>query len=278
MRAAAVAVLALGLAACGATPGAQVGNSSDLLTTVTLVETPLQVGDVVVETFASSNETLLTTADGRTIVDAASSGQMTKRTTVEILAVQGDAPTKVKVTFDEFSGRKGGKQRTSPLTGQTFIVVMTDGKASATRADGAAVDPALLALLASETHQPRGNDPIARLYFGRAWRPATWSELSPSQMSAAEEMVASSATRDLVVKVRLRDASAQQATFEMQVTASTEAGGTTIPMRASSVATFDRQRGRALSLTSTIEGGPSQTASGEITSLATTTLTTSYRR
>lgn len=142
--------------------------------------------------------------------------------TEEILAVKGDAITKVKVTYADISGAMGdGKddhKKTDARSGKTYIVEYLDGKLAITDADGKKVVPAEATPVEKDFAMLGKEDPVAAAIPNRALKPG---EDVPEVAKAIESLLKSTGGKDMDVSgatAKFREQKGDEGIFDVTVT------------------------------------------------------------
>ena len=146
---------------------------------------PPKVGDIIETTFQQHTEGVMLLSNQK---DPLVQHREEVRT-AEVLAVKGDAVTKLKVTFGKVvSYRKMGFQvlkDQTPLEGKTFLVTAPGGKITITDKDGNLVSGdtfrELRSIFVGQVGKP---DPRKPFFTGRTFRKGEGIVLSPEEMKA----------------------------------------------------------------------------------------------
>jgi hypothetical protein len=142
--------------------------------------------------------------------------------TEEILAVKGDAITKVKVTYADISGAMGdGKdehKKTDARAGKTYIVEYLDGKLAITDEAGKKVVPAEATPVEKDFALLGKEDPIAAAIPSRTLKPG---EDVPEVGKAIENLLKSTCGKDIDVSgatAKFREQKGDEGIFDVTVT------------------------------------------------------------
>lgn len=208
---------------------------------------PPRVGDKVVVT---SSRTRSTTAAGRP--SAAVTTIEAREEDTEVLAVDGDRVTRLKVGYRTFSSAEmtGGASRDlpAPTAGQTYVVWRDGDALAATRADGAAVSPDELATLAKHQVRVGRPDGLQEIVAAHRWKRGDQVAMTAAELARVSAALGGEPDGAPVVAMGLglQSADAKVVVLAMTMTIERRGAAGAATQALTGVATIERRSGRVL--------------------------------
>lgn len=185
---------------------------------------PPRVGDKVVVTSSRSRSTTAAARPGEAVTAIEAREEDT-----EVMAVDGDLVTKLKVGYRTFSSAEmtGGAARDlpTPTAGQTYVVWREGDALRATRADGAAVSPDELATLTRHQVRVGRPDGLQEIVAAHRWKRGEQVQMTPAELARVSAALGGEPDGAPVVAMGLGLQSADAKVVVLAMTMTIERGG-----------------------------------------------------
>ena len=218
-----------------------------------------------------------TKVNDQAMVMAIAAGELTmvKHTeeTREILAVDGDVITKVKMTYGAYakSQTSGGKTRdlASVVAGKAYIVSRQGGAIEATVADGSPVSAAELEELTDANKRLGKPNAMEQIVASKTWKVGEKVVFSPDELAASNKRNAEDGGGEQFtgLTMTLTAVEAGVATFAMEIAMAVKLPNGSLGVRITGASRLDVATGRALEVggTGPLEGNLGEAVTGTMT-------------
>ncbi|MBL8620389.1 MAG: hypothetical protein JNK64_03770 [Myxococcales bacterium] len=196
----------------------------------------------------------------------------------EVVAVDGGVISKLKVSYPKVviteSAMGQTKDKPTPTAGKSYLVWREGGALKATLADGAAVSPEEMKVLAKGQKSVGRPDVMQQIMAEHAWKLGETVAMSPAEIARLADVVGGEddAGKLIAMGFTLQASDATTATFAMTMAMESTGAKGTMKVSLTGTAKVDRNSGRALEVSA---AGPFEGNMG-VPITGTMTATTSY--